>query len=200
MKKDTLKLISYTGEKKVASLIFQIAALRIEVFAEYPFLYAGELEYETRYLKKFAAMKDAIVVACFDSETLVGISTGFPFIYDAESLKQVLSSHGRNPSEYFCFGESVLRKSYRGLGIGRRFFEEREAHIARLNHYKHICFYTRVRPADDPKRPKDYRPLASFWNSMGYEEHPELVGEIAYQEIGEEEETPKKMVFWIKNL
>ena len=145
-------------------------------------------------------MKDAIAVASFDHNTLIGISTGYPFIYDAENLKQMLSSHGRNPAEYFCFGESVLRKSYRGLGIGKRFFEEREAHVAKLNRYKYICFYTSMRPVNDPKRPADYRSLAPFWQSMGYVEHPELIGEISYQEIGEKEQSLKKMVFWIKDL
>jgi GNAT superfamily N-acetyltransferase len=199
MAKNSIKVISYLGEK-VVDLIPQIAELRIEVFAEYPFLYVGDYEYEKLYLKKFTTMKDAIVVACFDHDTLIGISTGYPFIYDAENLKHTLSSHGRKPEEYFCFGESVLRKSYRGLEIGRKFFEEREAHVARLSHYKHICFYTSVRPLDDPKKPADYRPLAPFWQSLGYVEHPELQGEISYQEIGEKEQTPKKMVFWIKNL
>ncbi len=73
-----VKVISYIGEK-VADLIPEIAALRIEVFAEYPFLYAGDYEYEKLYLKKFTAMKDAIVVACFDHNTLIGIATGYPF-------------------------------------------------------------------------------------------------------------------------
>jgi hypothetical protein len=57
-----------------------------------------------------------------------------------------------------------------------------------------------AKPLDDPKRPPDYRPLDPFWMSQGFVKHPELVGTIAWQEIGEKEETPKPMVFWIKNL
>ena len=197
--KDNIKVVSYVGQK-VADLIPQIAELRIEVFREYPFLYIGDYDYETKYLKKFLTMKDAIVAACFDKDILVGISTGYPFIYESETLKQLFLSHGRNPSDYFCFGESVLRKSYRGLGIGKKFFDEREAHVQRLNKYKYICFYTSMRPLDDPKRPPDYRPLAPFWKGRGFVEHRELIGTVSYQEIGEQEETPKKMVFWIKEL
>lgn len=194
-----IKIITVTGDK-VKTWIPQIAALRIEVFREYPFFYNGDLEYEERYLKKFTTLKDAILVLAFDKETLIGISTGFPFIYDAEDLKELFVKAGRNPQDYFCFGESVLRKSYRGLGIGKKFFDEREAHVKALNHYKYICFYTVVRPAEDPHRPADYRPLAPFWTSRGYMEHKELVGTVSYQEIGEPEETPKKMVFWIKKV
>jgi GNAT superfamily N-acetyltransferase len=194
-----IKIISFTGSD-VNDLIPQIARLRIEVFPEYPFLYIGNYDYEMRYLKKFLTMQDAIVVVAFDGDELIGISTGFPFIYEADNLKEVLISNQRNPNDYFCFGESVLRKSYRGLGIGKAFFDQREAHVKRLDRYRYICFYTIIRPDNDPKRPADYRPLASFWKSRGYIEHPELIGTIAYQEIGETQETPKQMVFWIKEL
>ena len=194
-----LKIIAFTGSD-VNDLISQIARLRIEVFSEYPFLYIGDYDYEMRYLKKFLTMKDAIVIAAFDNDELIGISTGFPFIYESEELKKVLISDHRDPNDYFCFGESVLRKSYRGLGIGKAFFDLREAHVQRLNNYHYICFYTIVRPINDPKRSHDYRPLAPFWKSRGYSEHHELIGTISYREINETEETAKQMVFWIRKL
>src|SRR5689334_20518815 len=137
----SIRVISFTGEE-VSNFVPQIARLRIEVFAEYPFLYIGDYDYEMRYLKKFLAMKDAIIVAAFDKDELVGLSTGYPFIYEAESLKNVFLKSHLQPDEYFCFGESVLRKAYRGLGIGKQFFDHREAHVKRLNHYSYICFYT----------------------------------------------------------
>ncbi len=194
-----IKVISFTGQA-VKDFIPQIAQLRIEVFAEYPFLYIGDYEYEMRYLKKFLTMKDAIVVAAFDNDILVGLSTGYPFIYEVQDLQKVFRSAQHNPEDYFCFGESILKKTHRGLGIGKAFFDHREAHVRTLGHYRYICFYTANRPADDPKRPSDYRPLAPFWKSRGFIEHPELVGTVSYQEIGEKEESPKKMVFWIKDL
>jgi hypothetical protein len=113
-----IKILSFTGSD-VKDLIPQIARLRIEVFHEYPFLYVGDYEYEKCYLKKFLKMKDGIVVAAFDQDELIGLSTGFPFIYESDNLKEVFLPNHRNPKDYFCFGESVLRKSYRGLGIGK---------------------------------------------------------------------------------
>lgn len=197
--KDNIKIISYTGQN-LGDLIPQIAALRIEVFAEYPFLYAGDINYEMQYLKKFLTMENAIVVVALDQDVPIGISTGYPFVYENQNLQQAFLSSERNPKDHFCFGESVLRKSYRGLGIGKRFFDEREAHVQKLGHYHSICFYTSARPLDDPKCPADYRPLGPFWNSRGYVEHPELTASVSYQEIGEQEETPKRMIFWIKEL
>lgn len=197
---DLIKIISYTG-KTVRNLIPQIAALRIEVFREYPFLYAGNAEYEMRYLKdKFLSMEDGIVVAAFDQDNLIGLATGFPLIYETEDLKQVLIRSHRNVADYFCFGESVLKKPYRGLGIGKRFLEIREAHVRKLGRYPYICFYTSVKPPNNPKQPPDYRSPAPLWEKQGFVEHRELVGSVSYQEIGEEKETPKPMVFWIKKL
>jgi GNAT superfamily N-acetyltransferase len=197
--RDSVKILSLTSSE-VKDLGPQIARLRVEVFSEYPFLYIGNYTFEESYPKKFLTMKDAIVVAAFDHNRLIGLATGFPFIYDRGNLQKVLIAAHRNPKEYFCFETSLLSRSYRGLGIGKAFFDQREAHVQRLHHYRYICFYTIVRPANDPRRPPDYRPLAPFWKSRGYVEHPELVGTIAYQEIGEAEETPKEMVFWIKEL
>lgn len=196
---NTITIVSFTDEK-MQSLIPQIAELRIEVFKEYPFLYIGDYEYEKKYLQKFTSMNDAIVVAAFDNSTPIGMSTGYPFTYEADGLKQVFLSAGRNPADYFCFGESVLRKTYRGQGIGKKFCDEREAHVRKLGKYRYICFYTSMRPLDDPRRPADYRPLALFWQSRGFKEHPELIGTVSYQEIGEDKESSKKMIFWTKEL
>ena len=194
-----IQIVPFTGEK-IKSLIPKIAELRIEVFLEYPFLYVGDYEYEKRYLEKYMTMKDALVVVAFDGDSVIGIANGYPFTYEQEQFQQLFLSHQRNPKDYFCFGESVLKKSYRGLGIGKKFFEYREAHVRSLNRYPLICFYTILRDPEDPRRPSNYRPLKSFWESRGYVEHPELIETLSYQEIGESAESPKKFIFWIKSL
>jgi GNAT superfamily N-acetyltransferase len=197
--KNNIKIVSFKGES-IKDLIPEVAKLRIEVFAEYPFLYQGSEEYEKRYLNKFLIMKEAIVVVAFHDNSIIGISTGYPLIYDLETLQQVLISAHRDPKDYFCFGESILKKSYRGLGIGNVFFDEREAHVQTLGNYSYLCFYTILRPEDDPRRPPDYHSLVPFWEKRGFVKHPELIGEIPYQEIGEAEETPKQLIFWIKHI
>ena len=40
----------------------QLAALRIEVFHEYPYLYEGTLQYEQRYLRNYATCPRSLVV------------------------------------------------------------------------------------------------------------------------------------------
>lgn len=196
---ENIKIKSYVG-KKAADLIPEIAKLRIEIFQEYPFLYVGDYDYEMRYLNKFLTMENSIVVTAFDKEALIGISTGYPFIYETDTLKNLFISSKRKPEDFFCFGESVLQKKYRRQGIGKRFFDERELHAAGLKQYKEICFYTSIRALDDPRRPQDYRPLGPFWQGRGYKEHQDLIGTVSYQEIGEEAESLKKMIFWTKPI
>jgi len=194
-----MKIIPYKGEE-IVQLIPEIARLRIEVFVEYPFLYEGDLEYEMRYLNKFTKIKDAIAVAAFDGDKLVGISTGYPFVEEDKNLQKVFVNAKRNPEDYFCYGESVLQKPYRGLGVGNAFYTEREKHVKELGSFSSICFFTSKRPSDDSRRPFDYLPLDGLWKKWGFQKHDELVGEVSYKEIGETEESPKEMVFWIKSL
>ena len=196
---EQIRVVPYTG-KKIHEFIPDIAKLRMEVFREYPFLYEGNYEYEMKYLRKYADTKDSLVVVAFDGKEIIGISTALPFSSVEDELKKPFVDAHLNTDEYFYFGESVLRKKYRGLGIGHRFFDEREKHTNNLKTFKHICFCTVRRSPDDPRRPSDFRPLNSFWQKRGYKEHPELVCTIAWKEIGETLETPKELVFWTKKI
>lgn len=195
----TTKIVSYHGDE-IKKFIPEIARLRIEIFREYPFLYEGNLDYEKKYLKKFETATEAIIVLAFDNDQIIGASTGLPFSYEDATLKRTFVNAGRKPDDYFYFGESILRRQYRGLGIGNHFFDEREKHARHLKRFSHICFCTAKRPENDPMRPKEYRKLNSFWEKRGYKEHPELHAQISWKEIGEAQESPKEMIFWIKEL
>jgi GNAT superfamily N-acetyltransferase len=192
-----ISLRTFTGVA-IGETIDQVAKLRIEIFAEYPFLYAGDIEYEKKYLKKFVTMQDGIIIWVYDHHTLIGVATGFPMSDDP--LQIVLKDHGLDPKEYFCFGESILRKSYRNAGIGSVFMQLREAHAREHHRYKYLCFYTIDQDPHDPKRPKDYKSLHAFWNKRGFKERRDLQGSISFQQIGQDHETPQRMIFWIKQL
>jgi GNAT superfamily N-acetyltransferase len=94
----------------------------------------------------------------------------------------------------------VLLPSYRGQGIGVRFFEEREAYARRLGRFDHCCFCAVERPADHPLRPADYVPLNGFWSKRGYMHQPQLGTEFSWRDIDENEESAKPMSFWMKEL
>ena len=104
-----------------------LARLRITVFAAWPYLYAGSEEYERHYLAEFTAAPDAVLVAAYDGERIVGAATASPLIAQDSYIREPFMAAGIDPAGIFYFGESVLLPDYRGQGIGHAFFDHREA-------------------------------------------------------------------------
>jgi GNAT superfamily N-acetyltransferase len=176
----------------------ELARLRIEVFRDFPYLYDGDIDYERKYLQTYINCPESVIVIAFDGDKAVGASTAIPMKYETDELKKPFIDHGYDLDEVFYCSESVLDKNYRGLGIGVRFFEQREAHAEDLGGFKHICFCCVERPADHPRRPADYVPLDRFWTKRGYVKHPELHTTYIWKDLDDENETPKPMTFWLK--
>ncbi|NOT85135.1 MAG: GNAT family N-acetyltransferase [Methylococcaceae bacterium] len=179
--------------------IAELARLRIEVFREFPYLYDGDLSYEEKYLQTYSNCAESVIVLAFDGDKIIGASTAIPLKYETEEVKRPFVEQGYHPDEVFYCGESVLNKAYRGLGLGVKFFEQREAHAADLGGFKHLCFCCVERPVDHPRRPADYVPLDAFWNKRGYFKHPELKTTYTWKDLDEIQETPKPMTFWLKH-
>ena len=177
----------------------ELARLRIEVFRDFPYLYDGDYDYEKKYLQTYIDTPESVIVLAFDGDKVVGASTALPMKYETAPLKQPFIEHGYNLDDVFYCSESVLNTDYRGLGLGVRFFEQREAHAADLGGFKFITFCCVERPLDHPRRPADYVPLDTFWNKRGYFKHPELKTTYTWKDLDDVEETNKPMTFWLKH-
>ena len=175
-----------------------LARLRIEVFRDFPYLYDGDFEYEQKYLQTYLKCPDSVIVLALDEDKVIGASTAMPMRDETEELQKPFLDNGYHLNDIFYCSESVLNKSYRGLGIGVRFFEEREAHAAALGGFKHITFCCVERPVTHPRRPIDYVPLDNFWTKRGYVKHPELHTTYNWKDLDDVDETPKPMIFWLK--
>lgn len=205
----SLTLRTLTGSQ-IRDYLGALADLRIQVFKEWPYLYSGDHDYETRYLRAFAESEGALLVAAFTDEPtrtgertgerLVGASTALPLQHEHAELREPFEQNETPPpAELYYLAESVLLREYRGQGAGRRFFEAREAHAKTLG-FRRTCFAAVQRDDDDPRRPEDYRELAPFWRRLGYIPHDDLVAHLAWQEVGEVEESAKPLKFWLKDL
>jgi GNAT superfamily N-acetyltransferase len=183
----------------LAPYIHDLARLRIDVFRDFPYLYDGDFEYEKKYLQTYLDCPESVIVLAFDSDNVVGASTAMPMKYETAEIQKPFLENGYNLDEVFYCSESVLNKNYRGLGIGVKFFDEREAHAAELGGFKHIAFCCVQRPENHPRRPADYVPLDAFWNKRGYVKHPELHTEYVWKDLDDSEETAKPMTFWLKH-
>lgn len=176
-----------------------LAVLRIAVFADYPYLYEGDAEYEHRYLAEYAAAPDAVLVAAFDGETIVGAATASPMWAQKPEFRSAFEARGIDTGKLFYFGESVLLPRYRGHGLGHAFFDHRED-AARSAGAEAATFASVIRPADHPARPHDYRSLDQFWHKRGYAPVDGLVTQLAWKEHGEESESLKPMQYWMRAL
>jgi GNAT superfamily N-acetyltransferase len=185
------------GEIEIA--LPQLGRLRIRVFRDWPYLYDGTEEHERSYLRAFAAAPDAVLVAAFDGERVVGAATASPMAAQEPEVRSVFEARGDDIAALFYFGESVLLPEYRGRGIGHAFFDEREAQ-ARRSGAGTAAFCAVVRPADHPLRPTGYRPLDAFWRKRGYAPVPGLTTSFAWRDIDRPDETPHPMQFWTRAL
>jgi GNAT superfamily N-acetyltransferase len=177
-----------------------VAALRIAVFREWPYLYDGSLAYETQYLGAFAAGEGAILVCAYDGDRLAGASTAAPLVGQPSYATEPVAARGLDLARFFYFGESVLEPAYRGQGTGVRFFAEREA-AARAHGGVTTCLFCAVeRRADDPRRPADHVPLDAFWRRRGYAPWPGMTTQIAWREVGAAVESAQTLQFWRKDI
>ena len=193
-----LSVVRLTGEELRASLD-DLARLRIAVFAAYPYLYAGSLDYERSYLAEFTASPDAVLVAARDGQRIVGAATASPLTAQDAYIREPFERCDIDPRAIFYFGESVLLPEYRGRGVGHAFFDHRET-AAREWGATHASFCAVVRPLAHPARPEGYQPLDRFWSRRGYAPVPGLTGTFHWQEHGERQESGKPMQYWMRRL
>lgn len=183
----------------ILKVVDDLARLRVTVFREFPYLYEGLLEYEQRYLQGYAQGLDNVVVVARDGTEVVGASTGMPLLLEGDEVRRPFIKLNYALETVFYFGESVLMPQYRGLGLGVRFFEEREAHALERG-FKRATFCAVERPLEHPRRPQDYVPLDRFWNKRGFVKNSELHTTFEWQDLDESSPSSKPMTFWTKIL
>lgn len=194
-----LKVVRISGDQSNRYLP-DVARLRIAVFRDFPYLYDGDLDYEKRYLRTYTESPGSVVVLAMDEGEVVGVSTGVPLQHETPDVKAPFVAAGYDIGDIFYFGESVLLPAYRGSGIGVAFFDHREAHARQIGSFAQCCFCAVQRPADHPLRPAGYQSLDDFWTRRGYQKQSNLVAHYSWKDVGEQEESSKPMVFWMKSL
>lgn len=176
-----------------------LAALRIEVFAAFPYLYAGTEEYEQNYLRDFAAATDSFVLVAEDAGRIVGCATGSAITGHHGEFAAPLAAAGYDLATLFYFGESVLLAPYRGRGLGHVFFDAREAH-ARARGYRRACFCAVERADTHPLRPDEYSPLDRFWTKRGYARLDGVTANFAWPSEPGGPNLAHPMGYWMRDL
>jgi len=199
MGENNLKIKTVIGED-ISLHLPEIARLRIDVFRDFPYLYDGDPAYEQEYLETYIRSPRSLAVLVLDGPNVVGVSTGIPLYDETEEFQRPFIEQGIDPANVFYCGESLLLPEFRGRGIYKIFFREREEHARRLQQFHTICFCAVKRPYNHPLKPNGYQPLDSVWKSFGYRKEPELTTLYNWKDVHQEQEDEKTMVFWMKNL
>ncbi len=178
----------------------ELAQLRLKVFHDFPYLYEGNLEYEKNYLETYFQAQHSFILLVRHGEQIVGATTAIWADEEEASFRGAFMQHGLDPKKILYFGESILLSQYRGLGVGKVFFEEREKFARSLGFINLMSFCAVQRDLKDSRVPKDYRPLDSFWESQGFKKEIGLQTEYEWPDVGESSSSKKTMQFWVKWL
>lgn len=191
------ELFTLTG-KEIGEALDDLAALRVKVFREWPYLYEGSLDYERGYLRRYAESEGAVVVGALAGKRLVGAATGQPLEREVADFRDPFEEAGFDPATIFYFAESVLDPQWRGQGLGHGFFDAREAHARSLG-FDRAAFCAVIRPADHPARPAGYSPLDPFWRKRGYLPVEGLTVGFDWPDVGEAASSRKRMQVWMRD-
>jgi GNAT superfamily N-acetyltransferase len=176
-----------------------VAGLRSTVFRDWPYLYDGSPEYEREYLATYRDAPGALLIGAFHGGRLIGASTSSPMEDHAPEFAAALSALGIPPDRILYGAESVLLHPYRGIGLGHRFIDLREAHARSLGR-THVAFCSVLRGPDHPARPANARTNDAFWQGRGYASLPGILAHFSWKDLGDTTETSKSLQFWMRAL
>ncbi len=194
-----IRIETFHGEA-AAPYLPALAKLRVEVFRDWPYLYDGNAASETSYLAALARSRDAGLVLAFDGAEPVGCATCAPMADENANVTAPFRAQGWDLGRFFYFGESVLRRSYRGRGIGVAFFAAREAHARAVSRADFAAFCAVIRPPEHPLRPADATPLDPFWRRRGFTPRPDLTCTMRWKQVDTAGEVENRLGFWLKSL
>lgn len=183
----------------ITDALDDLAALRLDIFPEYPYLYQGRREDELTYLATYAEAPDACVILAREGGTVIGAATGMPLVHEDAQMIDALSGTPLPFGEVYYVGELLFYPAYRNCGLGRKLLDRLESHIRSLGRYCTLTCATVERPNDHPLRPHDYISITRFLARTGFARLPGVTTSFMWRETdGVKRDHP--MQFWSKEL
>lgn len=156
--------------KHFLSYVDFLSQLRIDTFKEYPYLYEGNLEIESKHIRDFISDEKSMVVVAKVSNEIAGICTGTPLSNNSEIISKLKKASQKKALEldgyYYC-AELIVLPKFRGIGLTRKLLEIQDKKIAEWG-FKSTCLLTIVRDTHHPLKPIEYKPTDEIWEKMGF--------------------------------
>lgn len=174
-----------------------LGCFRIEIFSQFPYLYDGEMEYERKYLARYAASPQSFLIFCEDELGLVAACTGTPLQNADEEFRVAFCDEDIEQTYYI--GELMVRRGFRGMGIGPKLLTAAIKEIGAMG-FKKVSLCAVDRPQDHPMRPSDYVSPDGLWEKFGFEKLRDKKVYYHWRDLGEAAESEKPMSIWVLTL
>lgn len=185
--------------KAIASRLEALAALRLDIFQEYPYLYRGRREDELAYLAGYAEKPGACVILAEADGAVIGAATGMPLAHEDAALRAPFAETPYSLDAIYYIGELLFRRGYRNRGLGQRLLARMENHVRSLGSFSKITCATVERPDNHPLRPDDDIPISRFLARTGFARVTGVTTHFAWLET-DGVKRDHTMQLWMKDL
>ncbi len=185
-------------------LIPEIAKARLELFKEFPYLYEGTYENESKYLKDFACNPKSIILTAHEGDKLIAfvtataVESGFEL---TEAIKDLMQGQGIDTGKYFYISEMMVYPEFRSFELQNKLKKDIE-NYALKNNYSKTCFLSVFRENDHPLRPERYKEVSRLWKFNKYHK-TEISTEFEWNTVQKDSESKlmnNRLDLWEKEL
>ena len=167
-----------------------IINLRLEILKSSPYLYNIDSKIETNYLKKFAKIKDSIIVTLKDNNNIVAILNALPLIYEEDEILLSWSQTEFEVNSIYYFGEIFISPQYNRIELKQEILHTAQDWIKGFNKYN--FFITSTTNLDENITIKEEFYSSNLYNKL------DIKSDSKYK-IGENNKN-NKLHFWIKKI
>jgi hypothetical protein len=190
---------SFTGQE-AERYVDQIAAIRLNMFKSYPYLYKGTVEHEKEYLQVYFKSPHATILLAFDNQgNVIGMSSSIPLDDEAEEIKAPFIEKQLNCEDYLYIGEGLIDAEYQNKGLVRQAAQIHEE-IAHSMGYKYLVFMAVDRPENHPCKPDNYRSTDDLFKHFGYTKFDNMNVTLTWNQVDTNQEVTNTLSLWHKEL
>lgn len=181
-----------------------LVELKLATFAKFPYLYKGDIDSERAWLETYLRSDSSIILIVEHDGKIIGASTGIGGQDEDENYRKPFLDRGIDPATIFFYGESMVLPKYRGIGLGKVFYEQREKYARSLPGIKASAMCILQRGSEHPLAPATFdRSRDNYeriWEGRDFAALPNVTAAAEWQDLDTGVPTEKTFQVWLKLL